>query len=178
MANEDDVYAYEKNFIAALVSVVSISGAQTVEYGNTAVHKTPRIECGFTYQGADQTDRGLTSDGKQYLRKHNGEINLRVYGTDKAAHLVLVGKVRNLFAWNAPTLINPALAYYQVNSVFEGAGDNNNGEDEEDFELGTSLNFDVVFYIPQDAFDLSNLEFDGDTISFGADALFFGNNNQ
>jgi hypothetical protein len=175
MANENSVYSYETNFIAALESILDVALTQTVAFGDTTAHQAPRIEVGFTYGGAGIIDRGRTATGEQYLRKHNGTINLTVFGTVKSDHLALVGKVRTFMAWNVPTLISPALAYYQVQSLFEQAGSNEAGDEEGDFEISSELNFDVVFFIPTEAFDASNIiKFSQTAIYFGTDQLFYG----
>lgn len=153
MANETSVYAFEKNFLAALETVLTIADVQTVAFGDADNHQTPRIEVSFSYGGADTLDRSRTSAGVQYLRKHSGTIELRVYGTAKADHLDLVGVVRNEMAYNVPTLIQPTLPYYQVQSLYEQGGSSDNGEEEEDFEIGTTLSFAVVFHIPPSSFD-------------------------
>ncbi len=153
MANETAVYAFEKNFLSALETVLTISGVQTVAFGDPDNHQTPRIEVNFSYGGADPLDRSRTSAGAQYLRKHSATIELRIYGTAKSDHLDLVGEVRNEMAYNVPTLIQPTLPYYQVQSLYEQGGSSDNGEEAEDFEIGTTLSYSVVFHIPPDAFD-------------------------
>jgi len=174
MANETEVYAFEKNWIAALESVLAIASTQTVTFGDSENHKTPRIEVSFDYGGANQVDRGLTSEGKQFLQKHNGTLSLRIYGQVKADHLDLVGQVRSVLAYNTPTLVQPALPYYQVTNVFEQAGSSDNGEEEEDFELGTTLNFDVAFYIEPRSFNNNTpLSFDDDALSFDETAIVY-----
>lgn len=174
MANEDQVYAFEQNFLEALTSIVVVGGVQSVEFGDDVIHETPRIEISFTYGGANEIDRGITSNGKQYLRTHTGEIVLKVSGTVKTEHLSLVGKVRNFMAWNMPTLINPVLPYYQVQSVFEQGSDNGAGDNEGDFEIMTELTFSIRFLIPPSAFDSNEVFFNTDSLNFGDDQLYYG----
>ena len=175
MANEISVYSFEKNFLSALETVLTIAGVQTVGFGDADNHKTPRIEISFSYGGADPLDRSRTSAGVQYLRKHTATIELRIYGQTKAEHLDLVGEVRNEMSYNVPTLIQPTLPFYQVQSLYEQGGSSDNGEEEEDFEIGTTLSYSVVFHIPPTAFGEDNgIYFSTEAVYFDGDQLLYG----
>jgi len=153
MANEVEVYSFEDNFITALKKIISVVGVQAIAFGEDCVQETPRVEVNFNYGGANEVDRGIVpGTGVQYLQKHEGEIVLMVSSRDGASHPKLVGKIRNFMMWNAPTLIQPELAYYQVQSVFEQAGNNTRNPTEEDFELMSEMRFNVVFHIPPSSF--------------------------
>lgn len=178
MANEEAVYSFEENFLDALRSIVTITGVQSVFFGDTDTHKLPRVEVNFEYGGADQLDRAITSDGRQYLRKHTGTISASVFSSSKASHYANVAKVRTFFSWNIPTLVNVVLPYYQVQSVFETGSQNGNGE-EKDFEIVTDLNFDVIFQIVPGAFDNTYnfdnyLSYNGVSLSYNGNALSIG----
>ena len=157
MANEADVFAFEKHFLSALKTVLAFPGAQTLTFGDPDNHATPRIEIGFAISNVNELDRARAdSTDELYLQLYVASITVQVFGdrTSKNDHLELVGKVRNALAYNDPQLVPPTLPdYYQVKRLYEQQGESGRADTEEDFEITTVLNFQITFGIQRSAFD-------------------------
>ena len=156
MANEADVFAFEKHFLAALKTILTFDDVQTLTFGDPDNHATPRIEIGFQIANVNDVDRAKTEDNKLYLQLYVSTATIQIFSSreKKAEHLELVGKVRNALAYNTPLLVPPTLPdYYQVKRCYEQQGESGRADTEDDFEITTVMPFQITFGIQRSAFD-------------------------
>ncbi len=158
MANESEIYQFEKNFMDALKTIVAESGLQVLRFSDPSVETLPRAEVSMTVANVIESNapEGKTPDGKRYLLRYRANLRIEIYSavyseSDGDDHFERVSRVRRLLSYLDPKLVSPALPYYQVKGVYEQGSENGVGA-ERDNELVTALNFGVDFEIQPSAF--------------------------
>ncbi len=158
MANELQIFSFEKNFMDAMKTILAEAGLQVLRFSDPSIETLPRAEVSMTISNVIEPNAPelKTPDGKRYLYRYRASIRIEVYSAvydeaDGDSHFERVSRVRQLFSYLDPKLKSPALPYYQVKGVFE-QGSENGVATQEDNELVTALNFGVDFVIPPTAF--------------------------
>ena len=159
MANELQIYSFEKNFMDAMKTIIAEAGLQVLRFSDPAVETLPRAEVSIAVSNVIEPSapEAKTSDGRRYLYRYRASIRIEVYSavyneSDGDDHFERVSRVRQLFSYLDPKLVQPALPFYQVKGVFEQASENGVAE-QRDNELVTALNFGIDFVIPPTAFE-------------------------
>ncbi len=158
MANELQIYSFEKNFMDAMKTIIAESGLQVLRFSDPSIETLPRAEVSMTVSAVTEASspEAKTPDGKRYLYRYRASVRIEIYSAvyteaDGDSHFERVSRVRQLFSYLDPKLVQPTLPYYQVKGVFEQASENGTAT-VEDNELVTAINFGIDFVIPPTAF--------------------------